>query len=334
MRHRTDDSSLVLLHDSNATDSVQGRPAASPTPTTQPALIYQVVLFASPQFYSFPWKPLLNRLVGDTYPVAVAHFAPHHATRANLALHFVCLLVQLSGNFCFLTLLDMTVTGSRARPFSLATALLWSVYLVLGATTAPIWCNVAAVASIVAAYAAAPVLLQQPTALTLVPLVLYVLVALVSGVSVPGYARLGAAAQVTIFLGLLHVGWMYLETSPPAPSDVGVPYTLGFCTVLVLLAALPRPTLPTVLFGALVGRSLGIWTRQPLLTLYCYGYFGSLLQVLAHGLAKEQATLLALEDEGSLKKVRYEYAHVTYFPTLVFEGMYCAAYRPCDKKDA
>ncbi|EQC25174.1 hypothetical protein SDRG_16947 [Saprolegnia diclina VS20] len=307
-------------------------PAASPTPTTQPPLLYQVLLFASPQFYSFPWKPLLNRLVGDTYPVAVAHFAPHHATRANLALHFVCLLVQLSGNFCFLTLLDETLFGSSARPFSLATALLWSVYLVLGATTAPLWCNVAAVASILAAYAAAPLLLQQPTALMLVPLVLYVIVAISSGACVPGYTRLGAAVQVAIFLGLLYAGWTYLESLPPAPIDVGVPYTIGFCIVLVLLAALPYPTLPTVLFGGLVGRSLGIWTRQPLLTLYCYGYFGSLLQVLAHGLAKEQATLFALEDEGSLKMVRYEYTHVTYFPTLVYEGIYVAAYRPHDTK--
>ncbi|KDO26803.1 hypothetical protein SPRG_08093 [Saprolegnia parasitica CBS 223.65] len=297
-------------------------------------VLYQVVLFASPQFYSFPWKPLLNRLVGDTYPVAVAHFAPHHATRANLALHFVCLLVQLSGNFCFLTLLDMTVTGSRARPFSLATALLWSVYLVLGATTAPIWCNVAAVASIVAAYAAAPVLLQQPTALTLVPLVLYVLVALSYAILARGLPRVLPAVLVALFLAVLQSGWTYLASLPPAPMDVAIPSAIGFGSVLALLAALPNPAVPTVLFGALVGRSLGIWTRQPLLTMYCYGYFGALLQGLAHRLVNEQATLLALEDEESLKKVRYEYAHVTYFPTLLFEGIYKAASRPRHTKKA
>ncbi|OQR89373.1 hypothetical protein ACHHYP_06317 [Achlya hypogyna] len=291
--------------------------------------LYQLVLFGSPQFYSFPWKPLLNAAIGDSYSVARAHFTPHHATRANLALHFLCMVVQLTGNFCLLALLDATL--SDGRPLSLATALLWSLHLLLGATTVPVSCNMSAVASILIAYATAPTLLEVPTVLTLVPVVAFCVVALAYGFLSSGTLTAAAAAQATGLLVFLHGFWWCLDAVERSVEDV-YGWNVLFFTVLVALALLKNPAVPTVVFGSVIGRSVAVWTRQPLLFYYCYGYFGALMQGIAHRITKEQATLLALEQETSNDKVRYEFAHVTYFPTLVFESIFEAIQRPESKR--
>ncbi|RHY70040.1 hypothetical protein DYB30_006889 [Aphanomyces astaci] len=79
--------------------------------------ILQAILFVSPQFYCYPWKPLLNAAIGDTYDVALKHFLVNHKTAPNLVLHCVCMAVQLLGNFCFLQTVDDILFPSRPRPF-------------------------------------------------------------------------------------------------------------------------------------------------------------------------------------------------------------------------
>ncbi|OQS05402.1 hypothetical protein THRCLA_02451 [Thraustotheca clavata] len=282
--------------------------------------LYQLVLFATPQFYAFPWKPLINGFIGDSYPVAVAHFAPSHTTRANLALHAVCMVIQLTGNFCLLTLLDDLATGGVDRPLSLLTALVWSIYLILGANSAPVWSNFVAVCSILTAYFSAPYLLVFPEFTTTIPTIGFFVMAMYFALFAKGTVRIGTVAMYMGIMLVLHLLWWSLEAMEILIEHPRQ-WNLGFLVILAGLSLMKNPAIPTVVFGSLVGRTLASCTNQPLLFYFCYGYFGSLMQGIAHRITKEQATLLALENEVPLNKIRYEFAHVTYFPLLVCDAI-------------
>ena len=69
-----------------------------------PAL--RALAYAPGLFFCYPWRPLLNYLIGDSYDVAYQHFGRDHKTPVNLWLHLCCLWMQISGNFGILHEID------------------------------------------------------------------------------------------------------------------------------------------------------------------------------------------------------------------------------------
>ena len=57
-------------------------------------------------------------------------------------------------------------------------------------------------------------------------------------------------------------------------------------------------------------------------------------QGAAHAVTREEPTLVALERETPDDKLRFEYAHVSYFPNLVLHGMHDALFPPKAKPKA
>ncbi len=122
-------------------------------------LISQVLLYFPGTFLCYPWKPLVNWAVGDSFAVGYAHFRRDHATPLNLALHFVCLVGQLVANFGVVGVLDAVVADpllgtSGARVISTATAIAWVATLLL--CPVPIVVRLLSAAAVAGAYVKAP----------------------------------------------------------------------------------------------------------------------------------------------------------------------------------
>ncbi|CAE7391392.1 Cht2 [Symbiodinium pilosum] len=97
--------------------------------------------------------------------------------------------------------------------------------------------------------------------------------------------------------------------------------------VLSVLALRKNPVSPVVVVGSLLCRAASTLTDDPLLYYLGYAFTGSLFQGISHGIAREEATLVALQRQGEQAKLRYEWAHVTYFPALLFHTVQDAASR-------
>jgi hypothetical protein len=89
------------------------------------------VLLAFAPFYCWPWKPVINTLLGTPYAVALKNFKEQHADPANLALHVVALAATLAANFALLYRVDAFVPQPvpGARSVSAFTALAWAATL-------------------------------------------------------------------------------------------------------------------------------------------------------------------------------------------------------------
>ena len=72
-------------------------------------------------------------------------------------------------------------------------------------------------------------------------------------------------------------------------------------------------------FG-LVGWMLALVSNEPIMYFYSVGFLASLAQGVAHNLTGELATLPQLNAVGGAKKVAYELAHTTYFPSLLLQS--------------
>eukprot|EP00697_Spironema_sp_BW2_P016626 gnl/Spiro4/7994_TR4202_c0_g1_i2.p1 gnl/Spiro4/7994_TR4202_c0_g1~~gnl/Spiro4/7994_TR4202_c0_g1_i2.p1 ORF type:complete len:367 (-),score=47.68 gnl/Spiro4/7994_TR4202_c0_g1_i2:32-1132(-) len=71
------------------------------------SLLSQGLLYFCGPFFCFPWKPLVNRISGVDYSTAYSkHFRRDHSDPVNLALHAVCLVLQLWSNFALLAHID------------------------------------------------------------------------------------------------------------------------------------------------------------------------------------------------------------------------------------
>lgn len=63
----------------------QSRPCAMVAPLSPVArTLSSALLYAPGAFFFYPWKPLMNALVGDSYGVAYAHFRRDHSDPLNL----------------------------------------------------------------------------------------------------------------------------------------------------------------------------------------------------------------------------------------------------------
>ena len=63
----------------------QPRPCAMVAPLSPVArTLSSALLYAPGAFFFYPWKPLMNALVGDSYGVAYAHFRRDHSDPLNL----------------------------------------------------------------------------------------------------------------------------------------------------------------------------------------------------------------------------------------------------------
>ena len=100
-------------------------------------------------------------------------------------------------------------------------------------------------------------------------------------------------------------------------------YPFALVALLSLLAATKEPLTPTVLAGAALCRLASILLSSPILFFWGMAFTASLSQGIAHMASGEKATLMNLE-EGSDKsqKVKFEWAHVVFFPTLLYHSIY------------
>ncbi|RLO13743.1 hypothetical protein DYB28_007817 [Aphanomyces astaci] len=285
--------------------------------------ILQAILFVSPQFYCYPWKPLLNAAIGDTYDVALKHFLVNHKTAPNLVLHCVCMVVQLLGNFCFLQTVDDILFPSRPRPLSILTAVTWIVYLLRRAPSAPWWVQLASASSIAAAAAVAPSLVPHGEFVSLVLLATFLgVLLLVHAIGFHKSLHTVASVLSTLVLVGFHVLWSALPHHLASISDHTVLINCVFLSLMLLISLVKNPLVPSVAYGYLVGHALAAITGQAWLFFFSFGFFGSVLQSVSHLVTKEVPTMVALQTVASpADKVRYEYAHVTFFPHLVFHGL-------------
>ena len=133
-------------------------------------------LHAPGSFFFYPWKPLLQFALGDSYEDAYQSFRRDHSQGANIALHLVALAWTMLANYGLLYLVDRHLfpevltlggilgTSSRALlnarfpplPLSYLTAVVQII--VLMCSPAPIECSSLVTAFVGAAYIAGPLM--------------------------------------------------------------------------------------------------------------------------------------------------------------------------------
>ena len=91
---------------------------------------------------------------------------------------------------------------------------------------------------------------------------------------------------------------------------------------MVKTALAPDPVKPVVKLGSLAVWILALLTDRPELGLYGVGYSAMAAQGLAHRLSGQPSTLEQVQvlDDG-VSKLSFEWAHVTYFPALLFHSV-------------
>lgn len=320
------------------------------------SFVSQAILYAPGAFFFYPWKPLMNLFVGDSYETAYRHFRRDHSYAVNIVLHVICLWLQLFANFMLLHYVEthflppshtyindlpyVVRTGLRWLPsfcvprlFSLTTALIWSTYLMTSAR-APFVCNLAAVASIMTAF-------SHADDLSLETLETGCMIAF-SGATVCGLFYKPKALVIAIVWLLWVFGSAQLQASEWAGclssevpnaimGQMGDNVSKALALLIIILAATPG-TVPTVLVvvAAPSLRLLAILTNQPLLKLWGIAFSAMLMQGTAHALTGQQATLVNLNKSKQSKaniakqpsKIAFEWAHVTYFPSLAYHAAY------------
>ena len=283
----------------------------------------QVALYAASPFYAWPWKPILNHRYGSGYDIACHHFRRDHSSSLNLWLHLLCLILQLLGNVSLLTLLDELLW--EAPVLRTTTMIGWLAAMLMA--PAPLVARSGACAMVAGATLLVP-LLRVST----------------------GWPRL-AAAQGVIMAGT--VEWVALRE----PVDRGVPRYLGFAFTLILWLALWRMVANSWLYGSLrsvanlvslgffaamatassisdpvklvatlgllMGWILALLTDCAPLFFYSFGFAAMTAQGVAHRVSQQPSTLEQLQDlGGGVTKLSFEWAHVTYFPVLLFHSMH------------
>ena len=298
------------------------------------------LLYAPGAFFFYPWKPVMNALVGDGYGTAYSHFRRDHNDAHNLVLHVVAFALQVLGNFGLLSFVDQVAPAQSiaaalppvlaARWVSALSAGTWVLLLI--AQPAPLLAKALSAASICAAFWAAP-LLSAP-ALDGASLFLF-LCTLPLGLALENRrsrARKGVAevakdlAKYSAVAGLL-LGARYLPQSKhwmdgALVSDTSPPNAV-LLSLVFATACLPLPVVPVTIVGALGTRVVFALTGQEHVLFWGCAFSGMVLQGRAHDISKQEATLLNLEGvQDKDKKLRFEWAHVTFFPTLLWHSIY------------
>lgn len=280
-----------------------------------------MTLYAPGCFFFFPWKPLGLAAWGDSYASAYKFFRRDHSLGTNLALHIVALVWQLLGNFGLLTTLDERL-GFAGRPLSAVTACMWVFTLLL--SPAPMLISCCSSLAIVSAYAVAPYLTPREFETGMICTFVCTLILACLAIdrkplaSIPrGLAFAAKNFGIALVARLSASYWRGTYTGDAQLAVVGV------CVVMVALSSLPKPTVPAVLGGVLVARSIGELLDEPALLFFGAAFVAQASQGVAHDVSKQTATLLSHEesDESRMEKLGFEWAHCCYFPNLLLQSV-------------
>lgn len=297
--------------------------------------IFSVVLFGTAPFFFFPPKAGINSRYGSSFEVAYYHFRQNHVNAVNLALHAVCLFVQLFGNFGLLNEMDNRnaektaplrqlipdgIVKDNLRIASAVTALLWIV--VQFRSSAPKYVSLLSALCIALAYFVAPLLtVEYMDALSFGGFLIMLLLSnLASGGKIVTTAD---TAKVFFGMPLLRLGWSWLEANYFELRKDEYQTIQWVCIgwVVALPLLLRNPVKPLVVSSTFLLRLAYVLTGNKMLFFLSYGFFGSLLQGITHLVSKEEATLIALERKGDNAKIAFEYGHVVYFPNLAINAL-------------
>lgn len=298
----------------------------------------QVPIFATGMFYAYPWKVAMHLLYGDGYAVAYTHFRRDHHTWLNLIAHTLCLFLQVLGNFGLLLALDRQ-GGLPWMMMTWSTVAALSWVQIVGAREAPLLARVLATACIVSAAFIAPHL-ADPVLLERSVMAGFIVLFMVCGpLSIKGKGGTVPLLSVSlpllakIFGGVTLFFHAILPALLPvaAPLKTQLPFVLsGTVSLLAILSlVLKEPTAPVTIAGLVVCRLGAILTGSDLMYWLSIAFFASVCQGISHKLSGEQATMLALEKGSSSapnETVGYQYAHCTFFPTLVFQSLLASAH--------
>lgn len=305
--------------------------AAAIPPASPGMLLVQTLLYSAGPFFTYPWKPLLNVVAGDSYAVGYKHFRNDHTDPLNLGLHVVCLFFQVTGNFGFLWHLDdallqhqPTAVLGAWRALSASSLVVWSLALAL--SPASFSCTALSVTCLVGAFLGAPWLAAHGPELEAAMLILFLAVLAAASVLVKDPKRHVPFTQWMPSAGFFFVVWVTSsrtltklfggELRALAPQANAVQ-----AVVMVLAASRPDPVTVSVIAGALLSRANAILTGQPAVFFYGLAFFAMALQGLAHHFGREAGTLPRLQSgKDRHAKIRYEMSHVVYFPNLLLSA--------------
>eukprot|EP00331_Platyophrya_macrostoma_P034968 CAMPEP_0176446282 /NCGR_PEP_ID=MMETSP0127-20121128/24222_1 /TAXON_ID=938130 /ORGANISM="Platyophrya macrostoma, Strain WH" /LENGTH=314 /DNA_ID=CAMNT_0017832265 /DNA_START=63 /DNA_END=1007 /DNA_ORIENTATION=+ len=296
--------------------------------------VLQSSLFASGPFYCYPWKPTVNDVCGDSYEVALKHFKAGHYGMVNFALHGACLFLQVAGNLAFLSKVDRALGGSALyqmvgaggfRLLTWATVVAWARCLAV--SPAPKLVTLTSIAVLVLGGVATGA--HDLTAAEYETGSVAALLAafLASNVLAPKRQKIGFKKAVAFLAGfcLWGYGWRTALAHSSILQDLVSDSTkellvAGYVAFLAVTSVLPNPLKKIVIGSTLLSRIVGLFTGNELVWFHGEAFFASLCQVVSHGMTKEEATLLALERQRDEDKVRFEYAHVVYFPNILLQS--------------
>lgn len=278
-------------------------------------------LFSFGPFFTYPWKPIMNMMIGDTYPVAYKHFWDQHRHKTNLAMHVICLFFQVFGNFSLLSAIDAKLGTQQFISF--AAAALWILLAVLPPSEAPAIVKAGSSAAILGAlFYSSQFNGPQIEIYGLLGVFIVYLAHLVTHKTF----TLGKQGT-TIAVVLLTKWFMFYKLGQ---SDYAGMYsahsneiTIGWILSLVGLSFLKNPLTATVALGSVGSTLLSVLLNSPAMYLFNCAFTATLLQGLAHSLSGEMPTLIKLESEqDQAKKVSFEYAHAVFFPNLLLHAIY------------
>ena len=294
--------------------------------------LVQLLLYTPAPFFGYPWKPLLNAIVGGRYAPSYAHFRDQHRGSLNLFYHCLCLVWQLGSNYALLDdldaklvakLLPLSVTrATHGRPLALMNSLLWSMTLMMTSPT-PALVKLASCASIFAAHNYLGQAFRQRW-----KQILYAqsfIEAAAINVNLRGKNELLNAFTVGYVLIRSYLCKYLLDRfeitgkGSVLTEDWKNLLRRGFVMLMTAIGLTAQPLKPSVTMG-LYGWILALLTDSRLLYFWSCGMMATLGQSVAHGVTKEAATLVVLQ--GGMDMTAYELSHVVFFPNLLFQAVY------------
>eukprot|EP00041_Stephanoeca_diplocostata_P018669 m.392758 g.392758 ORF g.392758 m.392758 type:complete len:311 (-) comp21084_c0_seq11:129-1061(-) len=295
--------------------------------------ILQAVFYGGAPFFTYPWKPILNYVIGSDYTTAYTHFRRDHKIPANLAAHTLCLCWQLCANFGLLASIDSalgtdagrkqtpsdtTFTGSRM--FSKVSAIAWMLPI-LTATPCPLPVKALSAAAVWGAFSIAQNFEQYWLEIAALQGVIEALAIQTYIIREPiGGARLVAVAiarQAIQYL-VIKYGKGILEKKKTAVNIAVAAFVLAMVTKENVIA---KESL-TVFHLGFVGWIFAVLTNQPWLFFYAGGFVASVAQGVSHIAAGEMPTLVQMQQNDSSDTLGQEWAHGTFFPNLLLNSIY------------
>mmetsp|Transcript_9322 Transcript_9322/g.29053 ORF Transcript_9322/g.29053 Transcript_9322/m.29053 type:complete len:317 (-) Transcript_9322:148-1098(-) len=303
----------------------------------------RIVLYALGTFVCYPWKPLLNAVLGSAYDVAWRHFRHDHSEPTNVLMHGVVLFLQLHANVQLLARADVwletavpALAGRRAVAF--LTFALWSLALARGCKGCPAAPKAAAVGAVLAAYAAGPML---PPVVQMERFCALAFAALLGSRAVLAAARgdMRGAGRWAFQLGktsAIAAGWLaawrftyeravpWLIAAGRMPQGMSVHAAVAAC--LIAASSLRDPVKTAAIVGAIVLRADHALTGSPAARALAGAFLGTILQGVAHRTTMQGSTLELLNSKSDKAKERellsFEWAHVCFFPCLTMHAVF------------